>query len=195
MYHISVSHDYARNTHLFKIALTDLTNTLAASHTRTTLTKHIHSQLSPNTHTHTHPHNSHLTHTYTHTHPHNSHLTHTLTHTHTHTHPQWAVFSCGHPLCVECTAALTKHRQRHCSEPSVTIKCPLCREPSISNEINYVRVGVASEESQDIPVQGCHSTKIAAVVRTLLYLQRTEPGAKSLVFSAVSFVLITALSD
>ena len=145
----------------------NLTKALTHTHTRTTLTTFT-------KHTHMH-------------HPHNLYQT--------HTHTQWAVFSCGHPLCVECTSTLTKHQQRYCSEPSVTIKCPLCREPSISTEINFVRVGVASEESQDIPVQGCHSTKIAAVVRTLLYLQQTEPGAKSLVFSAVSFMLTTALCN
>ncbi len=99
-------------------------------------------------------------------------------------HIQWAVFSCGHPLCVDCTSSLIQQQPHY--QPCVTVKCPLCREPSRLSSVNYVREGLEEGYQEDIPIQGCYSTKVAAVVRTLLHIQKSEPGSKCLVFSAVS---------
>lgn len=95
---------------------------------------------------------------------------------------EWGVFTCGHPLCMECTIVLVKRQPRPLVRREVVrVKCPLCREYSLSSEINYVQN--RGEEEMAVQVKGSHSTKIAAIVRTLLMINRGNPTAKSLVFS------------
>ena len=42
----------------------------------------------------------------------------------------------------------------------------------------------------DFPFQGSHSAKVIAVVKTLMGIQKNDPGAKALVFSTVSHMTI-----
>jgi hypothetical protein len=41
-----------------------------------------------------------------------------------------------------------------------------------------------------VEIRGSHSTKVQAIVETLLKLQDTHPGEKALIFSSVSFLNI-----
>ncbi len=104
------------------------------------------------------------------------------------------MFPCGHSLCLECTNTLIKRRRGYSVVVGVTkLSCPLCRDPCLSSEINFVKLGLdhddksSEEEGEEVvTVKGDHASKILAIVETLLRIQRNDPGAKSLVFSSVS---------
>ena len=67
---------------------------------------------------------------------------------------QWGVFTCGHPLCMECTIVLVKRQPRPAvHREAVRVKCPLCREYSLSSEINYVQN--RGEEEMAVQVKVC----------------------------------------
>uniref|UniRef100_A0A8C5QTF6 E3 ubiquitin-protein ligase SHPRH n=1 Tax=Leptobrachium leishanense TaxID=445787 RepID=A0A8C5QTF6_9ANUR len=109
---------------------------------------------------------------------------------------QWAVLTCGHCFCNECIAIIIG--QYSVGTRRSAIKCAICRQTTSHREISYVFTSETVNEERDIPVKGSHSTKVEAVVRTLMKIQHRDPGAKSLVFSTwqdVLDIIAKALQD
>ncbi|XP_010118677.1 PREDICTED: E3 ubiquitin-protein ligase SHPRH [Chlamydotis macqueenii] len=100
---------------------------------------------------------------------------------------QWAVLTCGHCFCNECTAIIIE--QYSVGTRRSSIKCAICRQTTSHKEISYVFTAETANQEDDIPVKGSHSTKVEAVVRTLKRIQFKDPGAKALVFSTWQDVL------
>ncbi|XP_036890761.1 E3 ubiquitin-protein ligase SHPRH isoform X2 [Sturnira hondurensis] len=109
---------------------------------------------------------------------------------------QWAVLTCGHCFCNECTSIIIE--QYSVGSHRSSIKCAICRQTTSHKEISYVFTSEKANQEEDIPVKGSHSTKVEAVVRTLMRIQRGDPGAKALVFSTwqdVLDIISKALTD
>ncbi|XP_069811452.1 E3 ubiquitin-protein ligase SHPRH isoform X2 [Dendropsophus ebraccatus] len=109
---------------------------------------------------------------------------------------QWAVLTCGHCFCNECVAIIIE--QYSVGTRKSAIKCAICRQTTSHKEISYVFTSEVATEEKDLPVKGSHSTKVEAVVRTLMKIQSLDPGAKSLVFSTwqdVLDIIAKALQD
>ncbi|XP_006891719.1 PREDICTED: E3 ubiquitin-protein ligase SHPRH [Elephantulus edwardii] len=109
---------------------------------------------------------------------------------------QWAVLTCGHCFCNECTSIIIE--QYSVGSHRSSIKCAICRQTTSHKEISYVFTSEKANQEEDIPVKGSHSTKIEAVVRTLMRIQLKDPGAKALVFSTwqdVLDIISKALTD
>lgn len=109
---------------------------------------------------------------------------------------QWAVLTCGHCFCNECTSIIIE--QYSVGSHRSSIKCAICRQTTSHKEISYVFTSEKACLEEDIPVKGSHSTKVEAVIRTLMRIQRRDPGAKALVFSTwqdVLDIISKALSD
>ncbi|XP_075410539.1 E3 ubiquitin-protein ligase SHPRH [Tenrec ecaudatus] len=109
---------------------------------------------------------------------------------------QWAVLTCGHCFCNECTSIIIE--QYSVGSHRSSIKCAICRQTTSHKEISYVFTSERIDQEEDIPVKGSHSTKVEAVVRTLMRIQRRDPGAKALVFSTwqdVLDIISKALTD
>ncbi|XP_023567976.1 E3 ubiquitin-protein ligase SHPRH isoform X2 [Octodon degus] len=109
---------------------------------------------------------------------------------------QWAVLTCGHCFCNECIAIIIE--QYSVGSHRSSIKCAICRQTTAHKEISYVFTSEQASQEEDIPVKGSHSTKVEAVVRTLMKIQLTDPGAKALVFSTwqdVLDIISKALTD
>ncbi|XP_063954546.1 E3 ubiquitin-protein ligase SHPRH-like isoform X2 [Lytechinus pictus] len=109
---------------------------------------------------------------------------------------QWTVLQCGHCFCTECMETMLM--RVHIAGRQGSVKCAVCRLPTEGTDVSYVSVTLqagsseAAEErvvEESIKVEGDHSTKIEAVVRTLKKIQMMEPGAKAIVFSTWSEVL------
>ncbi|XP_054652894.1 E3 ubiquitin-protein ligase SHPRH isoform X1 [Dunckerocampus dactyliophorus] len=100
---------------------------------------------------------------------------------------EWAVLTCGHCFCNQCIAIILE--QYSVGSRRRAIKCAICRQTTSHTEISYVFTAQSSSLDQDIPVKGSHSTKVEAVVRTLIRIQVSNPGAKCLVFSTWQSVL------
>ncbi len=95
---------------------------------------------------------------------------------------------CGHTYCKDCTCLILSVRSTLRCGRNVT--CPICREVCACNSVRYVLLGSkckeeGQEDSEDV-ANVDHTSKILAVVKTLLKIQKKEPGAKTLVFSWVS---------
>jgi len=76
----------------------------------------------------------------------------------------------------------------------------MCRIPTVAQEISYVSTtrSQTKETEENVTVKGSHSTKVEAVVRTLLTIKSSDSAAKCLVFSTwqeVLGVLAKALED
>ncbi|XP_014651164.1 PREDICTED: E3 ubiquitin-protein ligase SHPRH [Ceratotherium simum simum] len=109
---------------------------------------------------------------------------------------QWAVLTCGHCFCNECVSIIIE--QYSVGSHRSSIKCAICRQNTSHKEISYVFTSEKASQEEDIPVKGSHSTKVEAVVRTLMRIQRRDPGAKALVFSTwqdVLDIISKALTD
>ncbi|XP_037376430.1 E3 ubiquitin-protein ligase SHPRH isoform X2 [Talpa occidentalis] len=109
---------------------------------------------------------------------------------------QWAVLTCGHCFCNECISIIIE--QYSVGSHRSSIKCAICRQTTSHKEISYVFTSEKASQEEDIPVKGSHSTKVEAVVRTLMRIQRKDPGAKALVFSTwqdVLDIISKALTD
>ncbi|XP_022082034.1 E3 ubiquitin-protein ligase SHPRH-like isoform X2 [Acanthaster planci] len=108
---------------------------------------------------------------------------------------QWTVLPCGHSFCNSCMDMMRVHRggQRK------TLRCAICRAVASLQEISYVSTQPTDQpEDCAIPVKGGFSTKVEAVVRTLLQLQEQDPNVKAIVFSTwvdVLTVIAKALKD
>ncbi|KAM4866183.1 E3 ubiquitin-protein ligase SHPRH isoform 2-T2 [Thomomys bottae] len=109
---------------------------------------------------------------------------------------QWAVLTCGHCFCNECTSIIIE--QYSVGSHKSSIKCAICRQTTSHKEISYVFTSERASQEEDIPVKGSHSTKVEAVIRTLMKIQLQDPGAKALVFSTwqdVLDIISKALTD
>ncbi|XP_048210202.1 E3 ubiquitin-protein ligase SHPRH isoform X2 [Perognathus longimembris pacificus] len=109
---------------------------------------------------------------------------------------QWAVLTCGHCFCNECTSIIIE--QYSVGSHKSSIKCAICRQTTSHKEISYVFTSERANQEEDIPVKGSHSTKVEAVIRTLMKIQLRDPGAKALVFSTwqdVLDIISKALTD
>ncbi|XP_069343783.1 E3 ubiquitin-protein ligase SHPRH [Eulemur rufifrons] len=109
---------------------------------------------------------------------------------------QWAVLTCGHCFCNECISIIIE--QYSVGSHRSSIKCAICRQTTSHKEISYVFTSEKASQEEDIPVKGSHSTKVEAVVRTLMKIQLRDPGAKALVFSTwqdVLDIISKALTD
>uniref|UniRef100_A0A8C0ZVD3 E3 ubiquitin-protein ligase SHPRH n=1 Tax=Castor canadensis TaxID=51338 RepID=A0A8C0ZVD3_CASCN len=109
---------------------------------------------------------------------------------------KWAVLTCGHCFCNECTSIIIE--QYSVGSHRSSIKCAICRQTTSHKEISYVFTSEKASQEEDIPVKGSHSTKVEAVVRTLMKIQLRDPGAKALVFSTwqdVLDIITKALTD
>ncbi|XP_076999512.1 E3 ubiquitin-protein ligase SHPRH isoform X1 [Tamandua tetradactyla] len=109
---------------------------------------------------------------------------------------QWAVLTCGHCFCSECVSIMVE--QYSVGSPRSAIRCAICRQTTPHREISYVFTSAQAGHAEDLPVKGSHSTKVEAVVRTLMRIQLRDPGAKALVFSTwqdVLDIISKALSD
>ncbi|KAL0274386.1 UNVERIFIED_CONTAM: hypothetical protein PYX00_006830 [Menopon gallinae] len=104
---------------------------------------------------------------------------------------EWCVLQCGHSYCIDCIRILL---MRNC-KPSIS--CPVCRELTRSSDLSFIDLS-GREENCDIKVVGEHSTKVEAVVRTLLELKNQDEKVKVLIFSTwavVLNVLVVALEE
>lgn len=101
---------------------------------------------------------------------------------------QWSVLQCGHSVCVKCLEILISQYARQ-KATGLCISCALCRELCPLSAILYVNSSVTEEEENAIEPNGSWSTKIEEVVRCLLSIIRTDPSAKSLIFSTWNDVL------
>lgn len=104
---------------------------------------------------------------------------------------QWSVFSCGHCICCQCAWVLLRQAGIGPRQRNVHVKCPLCRIPTVAQEISYVSTATsqADKAHDSVTVKGSHSTKVEAIVRTLLTIRSADSTAKSLVFSTWQDVL------
>eukprot|EP00112_Aurelia_sp_Birch-Aquarium-sp1_P016886 Seg3863.2 transcript_id=Seg3863.2/GoldUCD/mRNA.D3Y31 product="E3 ubiquitin-protein ligase SHPRH" protein_id=Seg3863.2/GoldUCD/D3Y31 len=104
---------------------------------------------------------------------------------------EWAVFSCGHCFCCQCTTLLER-RPGLCfpRRKGVRISCPLCREITMSEDISFVVMNEKNDDDKrDIVVKGNYSIKVESVVRKILEIGKVDPDGKILVFSTWSNVL------
>lgn len=51
---------------------------------------------------------------------------------------QWSVFSCGHCVCCQCAWVLLRQAGIGPRHRNVHVKCPMCRIPTVAQEISYV---------------------------------------------------------
>lgn len=94
---------------------------------------------------------------------------------------RWSLLTCGHAYCCDCVRILLNAQ---------LIKCPICRQATNRNNISYVttrRKGqqTTTDDVDVVEIKGSHSTKVEAVVKCLMEIQRNKsPSAKKcLVFS------------
>ncbi|XP_065315282.1 E3 ubiquitin-protein ligase SHPRH-like [Gordionus sp. m RMFG-2023] len=103
---------------------------------------------------------------------------------------EWNVLICGHSLCIECVNSFTK--QKHNLVSAKKLKCPICRECTLVNEIAWVNDSKANTDKSgsNEEIKGSYSTKITSIVAKLKQIQRVESAVKSLIFSSWKEILI-----
>jgi len=101
---------------------------------------------------------------------------------------EWSVLICGHSYCSDCVRQM-------CKDGAQSFCCPICRISTNLKQVSFVDTRAASkdEREKDGPgpsspkivkqIKGSHSTKVEAIIETLLELQDTHPGEKVLIFS------------
>lgn len=63
---------------------------------------------------------------------------------------QWSVFSCGHCICCRCAWVLLRQAGVGPRHRNVHVKCPMCRIPTVAQEISYVSTArTQTEEVED----------------------------------------------
>ena len=63
---------------------------------------------------------------------------------------QWSVFCCGHCICCQCAWVLLRQAGVGPRHRNVHVKCPMCRIPTIAQEISYVSTArTQTEESRE----------------------------------------------
>ena len=102
----------------------------------------------------------------------------------------WAVLLCGHCFCRPCVTFISANNLIGFKKGAV--KCPMCRQPTITRDISYVDTNAPKKEDEeeiDVKVVGSLSSKTEEVVRVLLRITAEDPKAKVLVFSSWNEVL------
>ena len=64
---------------------------------------------------------------------------------------QWAVLTCGHCFCNECTSIIIE--QYSVGSHRSSIKCAICRQTTSHKEISYVFTSEKASQEEDIPVK------------------------------------------
>ncbi|RWS11570.1 E3 ubiquitin-protein ligase SHPRH-like isoform X5 [Dinothrombium tinctorium] len=111
---------------------------------------------------------------------------------------QWSVLQCSHCVCVKCTDILINEYSVRTGNNVTSIRCALCRQYTALSEIVYVDTREEAAEEESIEVIGSLSTKIEALVRTIIRIIKDEPESKCLVFSTwqdVISLISRALKD
>ena len=62
---------------------------------------------------------------------------------------QWSVFSCGHCICCQCAWVLLRQAGVGPRHRNVHVKCPMCRIPTIAQEISYVSTATTQKEESE----------------------------------------------
>ena len=62
---------------------------------------------------------------------------------------QWSVFSCGHCICCQCAWVLLRQAGVGPRHRNVHVKCPMCRIPTIAQEISYVSTAKTQKEESE----------------------------------------------
>ena len=62
---------------------------------------------------------------------------------------QWSVFSCGHCICCQCAWVLLRQAGVGPRHRNVHVKCPMCRIPTIAQEISYVSTARSQKEESE----------------------------------------------
>ena len=62
---------------------------------------------------------------------------------------QWSVFSCGHCICCQCAWVLLRQAGVGPRHRNVHVKCPMCRIPTIAQEISYVSTARTQKEESE----------------------------------------------
>lgn len=102
---------------------------------------------------------------------------------------EWAVLLCGHCFCRPCMTLITK--KMIIGLQKGTVKCPMCRQPTMTRDISHVDTYASAAELDfaDVKVIGSLSSKTEEVVRVMLRIKSEDPTAKVLVFSSWAEVL------
>ncbi|XP_038077959.1 E3 ubiquitin-protein ligase SHPRH-like isoform X2 [Patiria miniata] len=108
---------------------------------------------------------------------------------------QWSVLPCGHSFCNSCMDMMRVHRGGH----RKNLRCAICRAVTSLQEISFVSTEQNNQQpGSTISVKGGYSTKVEAVVQTLLQLREQDTNVKAIVFSTwvdVLTVIAKALKD
>ena len=62
---------------------------------------------------------------------------------------QWSVFSCGHCICCRCSWVLLRQAGIGPRHRNVHVKCPMCRIPTLAQEISYVSTGRSQDKDTE----------------------------------------------
>ena len=94
---------------------------------------------------------------------------------------QCAVLMCGHSMCLECLSMMLVDKKN-------TLSCPQCRQLCNKYDVSYVEDDENGKEESKAPVLviGSHSTKVQAVLTSLIEIIQQQPQVKVLIFSTVS---------
>ncbi|OWM87325.1 hypothetical protein CDL15_Pgr022436 [Punica granatum] len=114
---------------------------------------------------------------------------------------QKMVFQCGHVTCCKCLFAMTEHKLANAEGVQKKwVMCPTCRQHTEFANIAFAddrqdnsgglhNLQGDHDNEASIIVHGSYGTKIEAVTRRILWIKRTEPKAKVLLFSSWKDVL------
>lgn len=95
---------------------------------------------------------------------------------------EWCVLQCGHSYCLVCTKDLVVNTEGN------VITCPVCRELTKGSDIGFVSLK-NKDKTNSSKVQEKHSTKVEAVIKTVLDLKQKDPKVKIIIFSTWDIVL------
>ncbi|KAH1005134.1 hypothetical protein HUJ04_006175 [Dendroctonus ponderosae] len=99
----------------------------------------------------------------------------------------WAILSCAHTYCLECSEALINKTRKQ------DLQCSVCRSKQSIQDLAYINScsdGAAQDEDETkISVLGNYCKKIESVVQLVLSLRRTTPTVQVLIFSSWTVVL------
>uniref|UniRef100_L7LZM8 Putative dead box-containing helicase-like transcription factor/dna repair protein n=1 Tax=Rhipicephalus pulchellus TaxID=72859 RepID=L7LZM8_RHIPC len=99
---------------------------------------------------------------------------------------RWSVMQCGHNFCLDCIKMV-------CSSPSCmrsgSLLCAVCRNSCAHGDVFYVDTAPPPTSHSRFSVKGSHTTKIGAIIETILEIKADDPSAKALLFSSWSIVI------
>lgn len=100
---------------------------------------------------------------------------------------QWSVFSCGHCICCQCAWVLLRQAGVGPRHRNVHVKCPLCRIPTVAQEISYVSTArTQTEEAEEkvtvkVLVSSKYSLSLLAFINFFIWLRESVCGSPQLV--------------